>query len=606
MKARRAIVWFIVVAGGWMTLAATQAATPIPDDLALKLSQACDAGDLNQVKALLAEGASIENGAGPYQITPLISAEKHVAITIYLLAQGAKVDATDSQGNTALLYAAFGGQQDTVKALLEAGANVEATNSGGRRPLMSAAKTGQTEIVKMLLAHHADINSDNNDGTPLWFALEQDHADTLQVLIQAGADLHALPTPPLLNHGLSLLGEAARKGFVDEIDLLLNHGVSVNSAGEDGTTALMQAVYWKKSAAAAKLIARGAQVNLRDQQGRTALNLEMSHFDEMTFAALLNAHPDVNLADNHGVTPLMLSVHYNQEDTWEKLLKDGAQLEAKDEQGCTPLITACIHFYDPAIHFLVAHGANVNATDIRGETALTYAGDRGRTDAVQFLKDHHALRTDVHIIQKEKPSPPLAPERAWVLAVGATYAQNNGGNPNILGYGMEQDRERKGLRTSWGVRDRPSFLREEERLFEIGQRRRMRVSGAALAQVPDWLFIISFMGMHKKEAMLRGDFQKWGDKIGLAWDLCRYVNLINSGYAAGYISDTEAWSLLAPVVDQLRGNFSSWHEMNDNFLDGRDNWAESWDPSFDACSKLLLDPKEPNSPWNENPWASTK
>ncbi len=92
------------------------------------------------------------------------------------------------------------------------------------------------------------------------------------------------------------------------------------------------------------------------------------------------------------------------------------------------------------------------------------------------------------------------------------------------------------------------------------------------------------------------------DKSGLAWDLCRAAYLVNGGYAAHYLNEPEAWDRLIAIAQTAQNNFSSWREMSDNFLDGREIWAGWRDPKFEACAQLLLNPHDPNSPWNQNPW----
>ena len=604
MKISICFFWVIVAVASLMALVQVKADDTVLESLELKLNNACDAGDLEQVKALLAEGAPVDGGQGPYSVSPLISADKHADITKFLLDHGAKVDSMDAQGNTALIYAAFYGQTAVVQTLLEAGANPEVANSGGRRALMNAAKTGRTDIVKLLLAHHAEINAANNDGSAIWFALEKDNADALRALLEAGADLKTMPTPPLLNHALSLLGEAARNGYLDEIDLLIDHGISVDSAGEDGTTALMEAVYWKKNEAAAKLIARGANVNLQDKEGCTALYLELSHFDQLTFESILNAHADLNLADKQGETPLMRAIRFDQKDVWNELLQHGAKLEAKDREGHTPLIISCIQYYPPSVYFLVSKGADVNAVDKGGETALTHAGNRGEMEIVQFLKSHGATHTDFHIIPTSKPTPPLSRERAFALAVGAIYAQVNGKNPHVLGYGGNPEDTRPSLENQWGITDKASFQKESEDLLQTGQRTKIQAVGQSLSNLTDAensTFSTFTQGPSAQAA--RRSYSKWKDRTGLAWDMCRYVNLINDGYAVGYISEPDAWDHLRAAADQVHAKFSSWQEMSDNFLDGREVWAGEKDPSFEECSDLLLNPKDPNSVWTENPWS---
>jgi hypothetical protein len=223
---------------------------------------------------------------------------------------------------------------------------------------------------------------------------------------------------------------------------------------------------------------------------------------------------------------------------------------------------------------------------------------------VRLLRDHGAIRADLHVIATPKPTPPLSRERAFALAVGAIYAQVNGGNPHILGYGEDPEEEKRELRDDWDIRDKASFQKETQDLLQSGQRTQAQETGRLLSNLTDSEFSnFSLFIQMPQMGPLRRIYSKWTDRTCLAWDLCRYVNLINSGYNVGYVSEREAWDLTQAAADQVHAKFSSWHEMNNNFLDGREIWAGERDASFEECSQLLLNPKDPNSVWNENPWS---
>ena len=57
-------------------------------------------------------------------------------------------EAKDRDGRTALLYAAYFGQTEIVKLLLDRDADIEAKDSDGMTTLMLASLGGHTEIVK--------------------------------------------------------------------------------------------------------------------------------------------------------------------------------------------------------------------------------------------------------------------------------------------------------------------------------------------------------------------------------------------------------------------------------------------------------------------------
>lgn len=69
-----------------------------------------------------------------------------------LAAAGAQLDATDSNGNTALSYAAKRNSQEIASYLLEMGANPMQANKGGFDPLYLAEAAKAPEVAKLLKA----------------------------------------------------------------------------------------------------------------------------------------------------------------------------------------------------------------------------------------------------------------------------------------------------------------------------------------------------------------------------------------------------------------------------------------------------------------------
>ena len=84
-----------------------------------------------------------------------------------------------------------------VRLLLDAGAKVEAPDSYGWMPLHLAAFCGDDaatqEIVRLLLEAKAEVDVVTESGgvTPLIAACDRGHAETVKLLVAAGANLHA-------------------------------------------------------------------------------------------------------------------------------------------------------------------------------------------------------------------------------------------------------------------------------------------------------------------------------------------------------------------------------------------------------------------------------
>lgn len=79
-------------------------------------------------------------------------------ITLEQARSQALIDRLDKYGCSALHYACFYGQLNSVKILVECGADVNKSAPEMSSPLLLAASGGHAEIVKFLLGHGADVH----------------------------------------------------------------------------------------------------------------------------------------------------------------------------------------------------------------------------------------------------------------------------------------------------------------------------------------------------------------------------------------------------------------------------------------------------------------
>lgn len=105
-----------------------------------------------------------------------------------LLARGVNINATDDDGETALMDAADERRADTVRVLIANGANVNQADEDGETALMIAADEGRLETVRLLLEAGANVNARDDDGeTALDKALDERHRAVADELRAAGA-----------------------------------------------------------------------------------------------------------------------------------------------------------------------------------------------------------------------------------------------------------------------------------------------------------------------------------------------------------------------------------------------------------------------------------
>ncbi|MBD5437053.1 MAG: hypothetical protein HDR37_00480 [Treponema sp.] len=154
-----------------------------------------------------------------------------------LIQAGANVNARDSIGYTALMWAANHYAVDAAKALIEAGADMNAKDNNGYTALMVTVGKGSFDVAKVLIEAGADLNARNNDGeTALMLTTYRNNARSAKPFIEAGADVNARN-----NDGKTVSMCAAMYNAVDVLALLIEAGADINAKDNDGKTALMLA-----------------------------------------------------------------------------------------------------------------------------------------------------------------------------------------------------------------------------------------------------------------------------------------------------------------------------------------------------------------------------
>jgi len=123
-----------------------------------------------------------------------------------IIQEGGDLDILDTGQDkyTAIHYAAWDGQNEVLKALIDAGANPDILGTDSRTPIHLAAANGRAEAVKLLIDAGVDINRrvlqpneyhSEEGGTPIREAVLNQVWPVIELLIQHEADLTSLMEP---------------------------------------------------------------------------------------------------------------------------------------------------------------------------------------------------------------------------------------------------------------------------------------------------------------------------------------------------------------------------------------------------------------------------
>jgi uncharacterized protein len=158
-----------------------------------------------------------------------------------MLAEGAKIDARDGRGCTALLAATHGNQVAVARLLIERGADVNGKDAIQDTPFLYAGAEGRIEILKMTLPRANLKDTNRYGGTALIPAAHHGHVEAVKVLLGTAIDkdhVNKLGWTALLE--AVILGDGG-KAHTEIVRLLVGAGANVNIADRDGVTPLAHA-----------------------------------------------------------------------------------------------------------------------------------------------------------------------------------------------------------------------------------------------------------------------------------------------------------------------------------------------------------------------------
>ena len=240
-------------------------------------------------------------------LTPLMFAARQGALepARSLIEAGADLNYKEPQGYDPLLLSIYNGHYELASMLVDKGAKVDNgalwmaietrnMDKSDKHPAPGDyGKVKSMDMIKMLLAKGAPVDGGLKPrlpqraimegggpavGSPLYRATKSTDVTAMRLLLEHGAD----PKYKLARDSSTLIMAAAGQGFnkesgvggeqkdaIEAIKMLMERGVDVNAANDQGQTALHFAALTGREKVIEFLYENGAKLDVKDKRGRT-------------------------------------------------------------------------------------------------------------------------------------------------------------------------------------------------------------------------------------------------------------------------------------------------------------------------------------------------
>lgn len=240
-----------------------------------------DAASLpGRIDAALKQGSSLEQ-----ELFSAVIARDNPRIE-YVLKRGAKIDARDQDGQTALMMAVKSGDLSIINGLLAYQANPNLQDHDGWTAAMYGVRSNEPKIFRLLGKFKADFNKVNKDGlTALALAVVDNKANAAVAML----DNQANPDTAMGEAKYNAMMLAVKKGNLSLVQTLLQYKANPNAKNAAGLTPLMIAAFDNQDMITTLLLKSGANPDLKDADGKTALTLATENQADKTQAVLSHA-----------------------------------------------------------------------------------------------------------------------------------------------------------------------------------------------------------------------------------------------------------------------------------------------------------------------------
>lgn len=272
------------------------------------------------------------------------------------------------------------------EAVHESPAVASESDETGQTALHHAAHGGQADIVDLLIAAGADVHARTVTGyTPLHYAAYGGSSRAFERLIDADADILAID-----DSRTTMLHAAASGGSREIVDVVLEAGIPPGALNVYGEAPAHRAAQRNRLDIVKHLIERGADPAPVDRYELTLLHKAAIGGAVETLDWLIDQGHDTGVLNLAGETPLHAAAELGRTTAVEALISRGADVQCRTHEGATPLHAASGGEQAEMIRTLLDAGVDPHATDELGRTAMHRAAIRGQAEILPILVESGA------------------------------------------------------------------------------------------------------------------------------------------------------------------------------------------------------------------------
>lgn len=244
---------------------------------------------------------------------------------------------------------------ELVAILVQNGANVNTEEAYRSVPLASAIRNNNAELAEWFLTHGANAKS---VGKALLDALQEKNGPWIARLMKAHPDMNVLD-----NYSGTPLSVAIEKDHKEIVQIILQQNLTAENLGRALVAAAMVGnMEWVQS-----LLAKGAALNMSDNTGKTALMLAAERGDLPMVELLVKHKAEVNVRNSSMHTPLSYAADKGRQAVVEYLIKI-----SDEESKARALTEAARTGKADMVEFLLSNGADVNLDQGKALSEVLY------------------------------------------------------------------------------------------------------------------------------------------------------------------------------------------------------------------------------------------